>query len=168
MLKCRQVGWTLQSGRTTALIGKGFNPDKPPSRGDCEAVIFYLIGNCIKLARVRKVLNLYGLWRKCRRAQPAFLSVILLAERICAQNQTGDGKKKVEGFNNRHAYHLRFCIESARRKPPRRRYLPTDRSIPYKQSREQDGLKERKTESCQAKNLDRRFCLWYNVRAVKV
>ena len=125
MLKCRQVGWTLQSGRTTALIGKGFNPDKPPSRGDCEAVIF--------------------------------LSVILLAERICAQNQTGDGKKKVEGFNNRHAYHLRFCIESARRKPPRRRYLPTDRSIPYKQSREQDELKERKTESCQAKNLDRQM-----------
>ena len=31
---------------------------------------------CIKLARVRKALNLYGLWRKCRRAQPAFLDLI--------------------------------------------------------------------------------------------
>ena len=35
------------------------------------ALFFYLIGNCIKHARVRKALNLYGLWRKCRRAQPA-------------------------------------------------------------------------------------------------
>ena len=37
---------------------------------------FYLIGNCIKLARVRKALNFYGLWRKCRRAQPDFLDLI--------------------------------------------------------------------------------------------
>ena len=34
-------------------------------------LLFYLIGNCIKLAHVRKALNLYGLWRKCRQAQPA-------------------------------------------------------------------------------------------------
>ena len=34
-------------------------------------LLFHLIGNCIKLAHVCKALNLYGLWRKCRRAQPA-------------------------------------------------------------------------------------------------
>lgn len=39
------------------------------------------------------------------------LSLVLFSERISTQNQTGDCEKKVESFNDRHAHHLRFCME---------------------------------------------------------
>ena len=55
----------------------------------------------------------------------------LLAKRIRAEHQTGNGEKNIEQINIRHAHHLPPLLYAAAEETTRRPYLPTVFIITY-------------------------------------